>query len=340
MSFAFLLLALVTSVNPSRLRLVLPERRAAVALGALIALGSGAAVAAVGDAFLDALDITPETFRLASAVVLALEGARALVLARPAREPELGGLGAALVPVAFPLLLTPGVVMLALTAGGDDIVGWAVGALGVAYALVLLSTFIPRSTRADALLAAGGRLLGAAEIAAGIALGGRLAARRLDGQALHGDRVPTRLRGGRRFARRAPSPSPSGCGPRWGSSTRPGCPDSAPRAEVTVTSSSPSLRAPHLLASLPPPREGKAACDQRESEPADERSRGAREGQIAGGQAARRVGDTADPTATAGPNATAGSNATCVVRDRHLDRLIRNDLDNGARRIGDLQVGW
>ena len=36
--------------------------------------------------------------------------------------------------------------MLALTAGGDDIVGWAVGALAVAYALVLLSTFIPRST--------------------------------------------------------------------------------------------------------------------------------------------------------------------------------------------------
>lgn len=170
MSFAFLLVALVTSVNPCRLRLVLPERRTAVALGALIALGSGAAVAAVGDAFLDALDITPETFRLASAVVLALEGARALVLARPTREPELGGLGAALVPVAFPLLLTPGVVMLALTAGGDDIVGWAVAALGVACALALLSTFIPRSTRADALLAAGGRLLGAAEIAAGVAL--------------------------------------------------------------------------------------------------------------------------------------------------------------------------
>ena len=119
-TFAFLLLALVASANPCRVRLVLPERREAVALGALIALGSAAGVAAVGGAFLDALDITPETFRLAAAVVLALEGARALVLARPAREPELGGLGAALVPVAFPLLLTPGVVMLALTAGGDD----------------------------------------------------------------------------------------------------------------------------------------------------------------------------------------------------------------------------
>jgi small neutral amino acid transporter SnatA (MarC family) len=169
-SFAFLLLALVASANPCRVRLVLPERPAAVALGALIALGAASGVAAVGSTVLDALDITPETFRLATAVVLALEGARALVLVRPAREPELSGLGAALVPVAFPLLLAPGVVMLALTAGGDEIVGEAVGALVVAFALVILTTLIPRGARADALLAAGGRLLGAAEIAAGIAL--------------------------------------------------------------------------------------------------------------------------------------------------------------------------
>jgi small neutral amino acid transporter SnatA (MarC family) len=168
-SFPFLLLALVASTNPCRVRLVLPERRSAVALGALIALGSASAVAAVGGALLDALDITPETFRLASALVLAVEGTRALV-ARPVPEPELGGLGAALLPVAFPLLLTPGVVMLALTAGGDDMVGEAVGALAAAFALVLLVILIPRGTRADALLAAGGRLLGALEIAAGVAL--------------------------------------------------------------------------------------------------------------------------------------------------------------------------
>ncbi len=170
MSFAFLLFALAASVNPCRVRLVLPERRAAVALGALLALGTAAAVAAVGGAFLDAIDVSPETFRLAAAVVLAIEGARALVLARPAAEPELGGLAAALVPVAFPLLLTPGVVALALAAGGDGIAAEAVGALGAVFALVLLTSSIPRGERNDALLAAGGRLLGAAEIAAGIAL--------------------------------------------------------------------------------------------------------------------------------------------------------------------------
>jgi small neutral amino acid transporter SnatA (MarC family) len=170
MSFAFLLLALVASVNPCRVRLVLPERRPAVALGALLALGLAACIAAAGHAALDALDITPETFRLAAAVVLALEGTRALVAARPAREPELDGLGAALVPVAFPLLLTPGVAMLAVAAGGDDMVGEAVVALALAFALVLPATLVPRSARTDALLAAGGRLLAAAEIAAGVAL--------------------------------------------------------------------------------------------------------------------------------------------------------------------------
>jgi small neutral amino acid transporter SnatA (MarC family) len=169
-SFAFLLLALVASTNPCRVRLVLPERRSAVGLGVVVALASASGVAAVGGALLDALDISPETFRLAGAVVLTLEGARAVVLPRAAPEPQLDGLGAALVPVAFPLLLTPGVVMLALTAGGDDLVWQAVGALAVAFSLVLVATWVPRGTRADALLRAGGRLLGAVEIAAGVAL--------------------------------------------------------------------------------------------------------------------------------------------------------------------------
>lgn len=170
MTFAFLAFALVAAVNPCRLRLVLPDRRGAVALGALIALASVAAVAAVGGALLDALDVSPESFRLGAALVLTLEGARALVLGRPGREPELAGLGAALVPVAFPLLLSPGVVALAVAAGGDDVEAEALGALAVALALVLALTFVPRGERADALLAAGGRLLAALEVAAGVAL--------------------------------------------------------------------------------------------------------------------------------------------------------------------------
>ncbi len=132
MTFAFLVFALVAAVNPCRLRLVLPERRTAVALGTLLALGAVAAIAALGGALLDALDISPESFRLGAALVLALEGARALVFARPAAEPELPGLRAALVPVAFPLLLSPGVVALAVAAGGDEVEPEAAAAAAVA----------------------------------------------------------------------------------------------------------------------------------------------------------------------------------------------------------------
>ncbi|HXV96627.1 MAG TPA: hypothetical protein VD695_08765 [Gaiellaceae bacterium] len=170
MTFAFLAFALVAAVNPCRLRLALPERRAAVALGALLALASFAAITAAGGALLDALDVSPESFRLGAALVLALEGARGVLLSRPGREPELAGLGAALVPVAFPLLLSPGVVALAIAAGGDDVEAEALGALALALAVTLAVTLVPRGERADALLAAGGRLLAALEVAAGAAL--------------------------------------------------------------------------------------------------------------------------------------------------------------------------
>ncbi len=138
-SFGFLLLAFAAAVNPCRTRLALPASRAAVALGSLIALAAGAALGGCGSVLLDALDVSPESFRLAAGLVLALEGLRALVVPRPAEEPELAGLGAALVPVAFPILLQPGVVVLALAAGGDGVAGEAVGALAVALLLVGLA---------------------------------------------------------------------------------------------------------------------------------------------------------------------------------------------------------
>jgi small neutral amino acid transporter SnatA (MarC family) len=150
MSFGFLLLAFAAALNPCRTRLGMPRRREAL--------------------LLDSLDVSPESFRLAAGLVLTLEGLRALVLPRPAAEPELPQLGAALVPVAFPLLLQPGVVVLALAAGGEGVAGEAIGALAAALVLVGLAGSLPTGPRAEALLAAGGRLFGALEIAVGAAL--------------------------------------------------------------------------------------------------------------------------------------------------------------------------
>lgn len=170
MSFAFLLFAFAAAVNPCRLRLVLPASQAAVALGALLALAAGAAIALTGSVVLDALDVSPESFKLAAGLVLALEGLRTLILPRPAQEPELGGLGAAVVPVLFPLLLQPGVVILALTAGGEDVAGGAIGALAVALLMVCLAGLAKIGPRGEALFVAGSRLLGSLELAAGAAL--------------------------------------------------------------------------------------------------------------------------------------------------------------------------
>jgi multiple antibiotic resistance protein len=170
MSTGFFLLAFAVALNPPLVRLAAPRRAEVLVLGSLVALAVGAALAVAANALLDALDISPESLRLAAGLVLALEGLRVLVLPRPAAEAALPGLGAALVPVAFPLLLQPGVVMLSLAAGGDGSVGEVVGALAVALALVVLAAAVPVGPRTVPLLAAGGRLLGAVEIAAGAAL--------------------------------------------------------------------------------------------------------------------------------------------------------------------------
>jgi small neutral amino acid transporter SnatA (MarC family) len=169
-SFWFLLLAFATSLNACRLRRAFPTGPPTLALGSVLAMGAGTALALSGRAVLAALDISPESFRLAAALVLTLEGARALLSGPPTTTSALPGLRAALVPVAFPLLLQPGVVVLALAAGGDGVSRPALGALAVALLLVIGTGLLPRGPRAEALLAAGGRLLGALEIVVGVAL--------------------------------------------------------------------------------------------------------------------------------------------------------------------------
>ena len=163
MSFGLLLLAFLGAVNPFRARLALPNGHAVVALGAAAALAVAAALVALADPLLDALDVSPESFRLAAGLVLAVEGARVLVWPHPLAAAPLGGRTAALVPVAFPLLLQPGVVVLALAAGAED-AEWR-GLVALAAALAAAAA-IPRSS----LLPAGARLLGALEILAGAAI--------------------------------------------------------------------------------------------------------------------------------------------------------------------------
>lgn len=176
MSLGFLVLAFFAVVNPARVGLGVPDQRSGqergrlVLLGGLVGLAAAAALLAPAENILAAIDVSPESFRLATGLVLALEGAWTLV--RPAQPPgaALPGRLAALVPVAFPLLLTPGLVALSLGAGADAPTAEALGALGAALFLAVAAAALARGPRAAVLLAAVARLFAAAEIVAAVVI--------------------------------------------------------------------------------------------------------------------------------------------------------------------------
>jgi small neutral amino acid transporter SnatA (MarC family) len=169
-SLALLVVAFVAAVNPCRVRLGFAAPWRPLALGCALAALAAAALVAAGGSVLDALDVSPESFRLAAGLVLVVEGARTLAWPRPALERGLPGRWAAVVPAAFPLLLQPGVVVLALAAGGDEVVGRAVAALVLALGVAAAAGAVRDGVRAEGLLVAGSRLLGAIELTAGVAL--------------------------------------------------------------------------------------------------------------------------------------------------------------------------
>lgn len=123
MNFAFLVAAFVATVNGPRVRLAHPER--GLFLPALGALGLAAAAIAFAEELLEALAISPESFRIAAGLVLAVAGLRTLVRPVPGRAPALAA--------AF----TPELAVLAVSAGADDATGRAVAAAAVGVVLVL-----------------------------------------------------------------------------------------------------------------------------------------------------------------------------------------------------------
>jgi small neutral amino acid transporter SnatA (MarC family) len=165
-------LAALACVNPARVALGMPDaplRRRLVLLGA----GSGLAIllAAVGlavaDPLLDALDISPESLRIATGAVLLVAGARTLVVPRPAAEPA--ARLQVLVPVLFPLLVTPELALVLLGAGADERNAAAVAGIAAALLLALAGTLVERTPVATALFVQGSRLLGAVLVLAGVA---------------------------------------------------------------------------------------------------------------------------------------------------------------------------
>ncbi len=132
------LLAFVAAVNPAAVAIAVGPRPSRTMVAAAAAITFALALAAaLSDGVLDALDVTPETFRVAAAGVLGLTGARWLVIgARPVTvDPPSDGWRAVAVPLLIPVLVTPALAMVSISVGADD--GVAVAAIGAGVALAL-----------------------------------------------------------------------------------------------------------------------------------------------------------------------------------------------------------
>ena len=142
-----LALAVVTAVavaNPFRIGAALPQRdRWPVAISGGLAAGAVLIlVAAASRPLLDGLEVTAATAAIGAGAAVIVVGIRAVLARPPGPEPSLPGRRAALVPVAFPVLLDPGVALLVVAVSADRgtgpavlvavaalVVGLAVGAL-------------------------------------------------------------------------------------------------------------------------------------------------------------------------------------------------------------------
>jgi small neutral amino acid transporter SnatA (MarC family) len=172
---ALAVLAAVLVVNAPRVRAALPDddRLAVGALGAAVSLAALAVVAGLADPVADGLHLTASTIRMGVGAVLVLQGAAALLLSPPSAEPRLPGRAAALVPVAFPVLLTPGLGLLGLSMSLDRSAPVAVAVLAGALATVVVVAGLGSGRSGSVrprMLRATGALLGAGLVLAGVAL--------------------------------------------------------------------------------------------------------------------------------------------------------------------------
>lgn len=111
MTWPYLLVVAVVAVNAARIRPGLPgtgKRRVGLAAGGgvLVFLVGGSAFI-WAEPLLEALAISPETWRIGAGVVALLAGAWVLVFPARRADDALNGWAAAVVPVAFPLVLSP-----------------------------------------------------------------------------------------------------------------------------------------------------------------------------------------------------------------------------------------
>jgi small neutral amino acid transporter SnatA (MarC family) len=147
MTLPLLLFAAVCVVNAPRSRTAVPERDVGVAaLGAALTLFALVPAAAFAQPLLDLVSISAPTARLACGLLLVAMGVLAFGSPGPDPDPALPGWRAAIVPVAFPTLFTPGLAVLTVSASVDHSAVVALVAAAVALVTVPAVVALPVSS--------------------------------------------------------------------------------------------------------------------------------------------------------------------------------------------------
>jgi hypothetical protein len=134
-SFGFLVAGFLATTNAGRLALASQANRPplrSVALALLAGFGLVVAAVVFGDDLLDALDISPESFRIAAGLVLGAAGTRTLIWPQPGQGP-------------FPaVLVTPDLTCVALSFGADETTWKVFAAAAVALPFLIAAAARPR----------------------------------------------------------------------------------------------------------------------------------------------------------------------------------------------------
>lgn len=174
MSSLLAIVAYLAAMNPARTRLGVPEAEgnrarmgmlaAGTAIGVLVLVG----IAALSGPLLDALEVSPETFRIAAGFVLVIVAAWMLFVPVPGPEPVPAGVAALFWPVAFPRVISPETLILALSTGASDGVGLTVLGLAVAGVVLLALGSVRSAAVAGRVMVGVGRILAVVLVLIGV----------------------------------------------------------------------------------------------------------------------------------------------------------------------------
>ena len=140
MSSTLIALAAVCATNPFRVAACAPPRadirRQAVAVATALSLVAVGLLGVLSEVILEWLNVSGSSSRIAAGAAVLLVGIRDLLMQPPSPEPALQGWRAGIVPMTFPVIFTPALAILAISAGSERGAATAVGVIGAAILLV------------------------------------------------------------------------------------------------------------------------------------------------------------------------------------------------------------